>query len=233
MAAPANPMTEPRRSPIHPPPPMTEHEWSQCDNSETMLEFVRSKATQRKLRLFAAACFRRLARLLPDNRQQRAIESLEDTPGELQSGVVQRVRQALPSSEDSFGRKCTDTDDPYFVALMLYRELVSSSTAHHATFATQGLADCVGERREQSRLLRCIFGPLPFHAIPVTPAMRTAAVVALAQTIYQERAFERLPILADALETAGCDDGHVLNHCRQPGSHVRGCWAVDLILGNA
>jgi hypothetical protein len=122
---------EPRRSSIRRPPPMSEHEWLHCDNSETMLEFVRLKATKRKLRLFAAACFRRLARLLPDSRQQQAIELLANPSEELgsQSGVVRRVRQALPPSEDSFGGKCTDTDDPYFVGLMLYRELVSPSTA--------------------------------------------------------------------------------------------------------
>jgi hypothetical protein len=53
----------------------------------------------------------------------------------------------------------------------------------------------------------------------------------LAQSIYTDRAFDRMPILADALEDAGCDNADILNHCRQPGEHVRGCWAVDLILG--
>jgi hypothetical protein len=53
----------------------------------------------------------------------------------------------------------------------------------------------------------------------------------LAQGIYDERAFERLPILADALEDAGCTDAAILVHCRGPGPHVRGCWVVDLILG--
>ena len=53
----------------------------------------------------------------------------------------------------------------------------------------------------------------------------------LAQAIYDERAFDRLPILADALEDAGCTDAAILDHCRQPGEHVRGCWVVDLLLG--
>jgi hypothetical protein len=55
--------------------------------------------------------------------------------------------------------------------------------------------------------------------------------VKLAQTIYTERAFDRLPILADALEEAGCDNADLLAHCRQPGVHARGCWVVDLVLG--
>jgi hypothetical protein len=53
----------------------------------------------------------------------------------------------------------------------------------------------------------------------------------LAQAIYDDRAFDRLPILADALEEAGCDTADILAHCRGPGPHVRGCWVVDLILG--
>ena len=59
----------------------------------------------------------------------------------------------------------------------------------------------------------------------------TPTVVQLAQSIYDDRAFDRLPILADALEEAGCTDAAILDHCRGPGPHVRGCWAVDLLLG--
>lgn len=214
---------------------MTEHEWLACVNSSKMLEFIRATATKRKLRLFAAACFRRLAHLLPDHRQQSAIEMLEDDPEEveLRRGVVQRVRLALPSSDDSFRGKCTGTNDPYFVGLMLYRELVSSSTAHHATVATQGLADGVEEQLVQSRLLRCIIGN-PFRSVKDDPtwlAESNGTVLHFAQTIYDDRAFDRLPILADALEEAGCHDADILGHCRGEGPHVRGCWIVDLLLG--
>jgi hypothetical protein len=55
----------------------------------------------------------------------------------------------------------------------------------------------------------------------------------IVKAIYDERAFERMPILADALEDAGCDDQDILNHCRQSGEHVRGCWVLDLLLGKA
>ena len=60
---------------------------------------------------------------------------------------------------------------------------------------------------------------------------RTSTVVALAQGIYAERALDRLPILADALQDAGCDNADILTHLRGDGPHVRGCWALDLILG--
>jgi hypothetical protein len=55
----------------------------------------------------------------------------------------------------------------------------------------------------------------------------------IARVIYDERAFDRLPILADALEDAGCDNADILNHCRSGGEHVRGCWVVDLLLGKS
>jgi hypothetical protein len=86
------------------------------------------------------------------------------------------------------------------------------------------------ELRPQADLLRDILGS-PFRPVTLNPAWRTSNVTGLAQSIYDDRAFDRLPILADALEDAGCDNADILNHCRQPGVHVRGCWVVDLVLG--
>jgi hypothetical protein len=78
-------------------------------------------------------------------------------------------------------------------------------------------------------LLRDILGN-PFRPVEFDAGWPTSTVVSLAHAIYQERAFERMPILADALEDAGCTNADFLNHCRQPGEHVRGCWVVDLVL---
>jgi hypothetical protein len=55
--------------------------------------------------------------------------------------------------------------------------------------------------------------------------------VAIAERIYEERCFDAMPVLADALQEAGCEVPAILDHCRQPGEHVRGCWVVDLVLG--
>jgi hypothetical protein len=91
------------------------------------------------------------------------------------------------------------------------------------------------EYREQADLLRCILGN-PFRPVAVAPcclAWNDGTVPKLAQAIYEERAFDRLPILADALEDAGCTDEAILSHCRGPGPHARGCWLVDLILGKS
>jgi hypothetical protein len=81
------------------------------------------------------------------------------------------------------------------------------------------------------RLIYCIFGPAPFRPVPTDPSWLTPTVTNLAQAIYDDRVYERMPILADALEDAGCTNQDILNHCRQPGEHVRGCWVTDLLTG--
>jgi hypothetical protein len=86
------------------------------------------------------------------------------------------------------------------------------------------------ETPAQVRLIRCIFSPLPFRSVTLNPTWLTPTVKQLAQSIYDEKAFDRMPILADALEDSGCDNAEVLGHCRSGGEHVRGCWVVDPIL---
>ena len=81
-----------------------------------------------------------------------------------------------------------------------------------------------------ARMIREVFSN-PFRPAARDPSWLTSTVVALADGIYADRAFDRMPILADALMDAGCHDEQVLGHCRGPGPHVRGCWVVDLVLG--
>jgi hypothetical protein len=89
------------------------------------------------------------------------------------------------------------------------------------------------ERRHQANLLRCIFGnpkqPKPRRNL-ARLMWNTAPIPALAQVIYEQRAFDRMPILADALEEAGCDNEPIITHCRQPAEHTRGCWVLDWVL---
>ena len=85
-------------------------------------------------------------------------------------------------------------------------------------------------RATQAGLMRCVYGN-PFRPAAFDPRWRTADVTGLARGIYEDRASDRLPILADALMDAGCDQEDLLAHCRSEGPHVRGCWAVDLVLG--
>jgi hypothetical protein len=82
----------------------------------------------------------------------------------------------------------------------------------------------------QCDLLRDIFGN-PFRPVNLDHSWLTPKTVGLAQAIYDQRTFDRMPILADALEEVGCADPENLNHCRGSDPHVRGCWVVDLLLG--
>jgi len=88
------------------------------------------------------------------------------------------------------------------------------------------------ESEVQCHLLRDIFGNL-FRPGKLARTWLTANVAAISQMIYDDRHFSDLPILADALDDAGCHDADILAHCRQPGPHVRGCWVVDAVLGRA
>ncbi|MBM3983006.1 MAG: hypothetical protein FJ304_22585 [Planctomycetes bacterium] len=79
--------------------------------------------------------------------------------------------------------------------------------------------------------MRDIFGN-PFRPVAFAPSWRTSDAIALARTMYESREFGAMPVLADALQDAGCDSDDVLSHCREPQPlHVRGCWVVDLVLG--
>jgi hypothetical protein len=94
-------------------------------------------------------------------------------------------------------------------------------------------ASRAAELKIQADLLREIFGN-PFRPTSIDPAWHTwngGTIPSLARAIYDEKAFDRLPILGDALEEAGCSDPEILDHCRREGGHVRGCWVLDLVLG--
>ncbi len=88
----------------------------------------------------------------------------------------------------------------------------------------------IKDRERQAELLHHIFGN-PFHPITINPAWITPTVTALAQKIYDDRTFDQLPTLADSLVKSGRANQEILDHCRGPGPHVRGCWVVDLVLG--
>jgi hypothetical protein len=88
------------------------------------------------------------------------------------------------------------------------------------------------EGKRQLKRLRDIFGN-PFRPVTFDPNWRTTTAIQLAQQMYDSRDFSAMPILADALQDAGCDHADILDHCRGPSPHVRGCWVVDLVLGKS
>jgi hypothetical protein len=118
-------------------------------------------------------------------------------------------------------------------------EVNVSGTAAEAAVRAGGVANNEEYRaaleREQTAhcdLLRDLFGN-PFRPTSFDAAWRTTAAVGVAQAIYDLDRFADLPILADALEDAGCCDEAILSHCRRPGRHVRGCWVVDAVLNRS
>jgi hypothetical protein len=213
---------------------MTEAEWITCNVPGEMWQSSVWKRSSRKESLFAVACFRRISQLFIDEMQDRAVTILEDfadgnaTP-ESRKQARHDVWRCIPAWPEHTE---TPVDDPHFIATMLFRALFQNHEATHAISASAGLADSAPAIAEQARLFRDIFGN-PFRPVTFDPAWQTNNVASLAQAIYDERAFDRMPILADALEDAGCTNPDVLNHCRQPGEHVRGCWVVDLLLGKS
>lgn len=90
----------------------------------------------------------------------------------------------------------------------------------------------VAERAAQADLLRCLFGN-PFRHLTFDSTWVTSNVIDLARTIYDERDFEKMIFLADSLERSGCPASEILDHCREPGHHARGCWVLDSILGKS
>ncbi|MCI0377187.1 MAG: hypothetical protein L0215_06260, partial [Gemmataceae bacterium] len=101
-----------------------------------------------------------------------------------------------------------------------------------AGFRSASPADHDQEQTAQCQRLRDIFGN-PFRPVAVEPAWRSAAVVELAQAIYDEWVFDFMPNLADLLEEAGCRNHDMLTHCWATQQHILGCWVIDLILGKA
>lgn len=207
---------------------MTETEWLTSTDPGAMLAFVRDRLSPRKLRLFAAESWRRMADRLPGQRPRQAIEALARMAEGVYTPADERASMRL-------GLRCAGseaaglTDDRAHLATMLAEE-IDYRDGLHAVRATAGLADGAAERAAQSHLLRDVFGNL-FRPVRLGPQWRTAAVTDLACRIYDDRAFDRFPLLADALMEAGCADEQVIGHCRSDGPHVRGCWVVDLVLG--
>jgi hypothetical protein len=219
---------------------MTEAEWRLCADPDQMLRRLRGRASPRKLRLFAVACCRRTWHLLPYKRSRKAVETAERyADGAAEAKALACAREAAAAVA---GRSSARSHP----AVGLAAEAVAQAAtprAHDAGACARlaalalGLDDAVAwhaERAAQAVLLRDLFGALPFRPVDVPAAWLVwngGTVRRLAQAVYRDRRFEALPVLADALEEAGCDAPDLLVHCRAPGSHVRGCWVLDLLTG--
>jgi hypothetical protein len=258
---------------------MTEAEWLACEDPEKMLEFLKGKASDRKVRLFGCACCRRIWHLMKHTESQEAVILSErfadgvacedDMLAAHESAFVNaeamlnawskaatEARQRLNGRHDLTSEtvntfwiefrehaKANLNGSTYYAAawasgLQVHPEDVSRESADAAAGYSAAPGDDYRdstaldtERSAQAALVRDIFGSIPLRTIRRTRKWLTSDVRSLAEGIYQDCAFDRMPILADALQDAGCDNEDILNHCRSEGVHVRGCWCVDLVLG--
>jgi hypothetical protein len=211
---------------------MTEQEWLGARNPSLMVDSLRAKISSRKVQLAACACCRSIWRLIDDIKARDAVIVAERYADRNASRVELKVCYNEAAHVISAANKAAliTTEFPFTLSLM---SAVMTSAADAVAIAPAAEEDAyVTESCTQSDFLRDIFGN-PFRPISLDPAWLTTDVLALARGIYDERAFDRMPILADALQDAGCDNANVLNHCRGDGPHVRGCWVVDLVLGKA
>jgi hypothetical protein len=220
---------------------MTEQEWLDGTDPTKMMRHLATKADKRRSMLFACACQRRLSH--QSDCQRQLLETMEqDADGQATPSDVLRTLQDIGDDVDlvyvtsSVGKSdwaiSESLDSAAFVADAVLGDSVMReggvTEALKPDLARKAVYDA--EKGVQCTLLRDIFGN-PFRPVTLNPVWQTSNVTALAQSIYDDRAFDRLPILADALEDAGCDNADILNHGRQPGEHVRRCWVVDLVLG--
>jgi hypothetical protein len=258
---------------------MTESEWYTCADLRRMLDCLPRNISDRKLRLFACACCRRIWELLPDARSRTAIEvaerfvdglatrqQLSDTDEKAATAALDAYRVVYDAAEAealaadlpegwmygawecamdaaAAAHAARDAAAPSELDLESILKYTGNAVAHVVSplLLTRDCNPALHLRKRaqdteqaaQAALLRCIVGQ-PFWHVSVTPSCLTwsdGTVPRIARAIYDERAFDRMPILADALADAGCDNADLLAHCRGPGSHVRGCWVVDLLLG--
>jgi hypothetical protein len=207
--------------------------WLVCDNSQQMLEDLRGKASNRKVRLFAVACCWRVWHKMTDKRCRDAVEAAERfADGAATQAELSEARSAAWTVYARTGA---------YYALAVHaaaRESCDAAVAGYAARAARGKR----EPAAQCGLLRCICGN-PFRPVAVSPAWlawNEGTVVRLARAAYEERHLPagtldnaRLAVFADALEEADCQDVQILGHLRSGGDHVRGCWAVDLVLGKS
>jgi hypothetical protein len=214
---------------------MTEGEWMECDDPQVMLSFLQEagQLSDRKLRLFAVACCRRIEYLLSDERTRRAMDLAELYA----DGMASEVDLAEADAEAWNARSQAwdeQVDSNRHADAAGAGEMAAWPAARDAAYLVAELSARVAAtsdmRPYQCGLLRDLFGN-PFRPPPpLSPSCLTPEVTSLATTIYESRSFDRLRELADALAAAGCTEAEVLAHLRSKGPHGRGCWVVDLLL---
>lgn len=222
---------------------MTEEEWQTGDSSGLMIEHVKRvarllpKVRGRKYRLVAVAMVRELlgGETMPDLGLVPVLDAVERwcddrcTLADVEKVIGATVLPARASARPNLwqlGGALGETDS--YSCLRGVARLTQSGLGPSAPGSLRP-AFSLG----QCRVIREVFGN-PFRPVAFSPDWRTDTAASLARQMYDAREFSAMPILADALQDAGCDNDAILNHCRDTSlTHVRGCWVIDFVLGKA
>jgi hypothetical protein len=236
---------------------MTEEEWLACLDVRTLTKFLPQPLSRRKTTLTVCGYGRRIEEFVPARWVVNYLDQAEkeaDGPA-LPEVSYEEVNRRVQRLETGFEINSAPRTLCYSLLWSLFTTSGSRPFIGPANY--QALRAAVAQSRSpdprfsfnpkehspdwvaayedeevcQAAIVRDVFGN-PFRPVAVDPQWLTSDVLALARGIYEERAFDRMPILADALQDAGCDSDDVLTHCRDASApHVRGCWVVDLVLG--
>jgi hypothetical protein len=240
---------------------MTEAEWLAGVDPRPLWEFIRCTISRRKTRLLACACCRSIWHLLADERSRWAVEvgeRLADGLAEPQeiktayfradAAVAESTGVVKAAAATAADRVLLPGDQLSFYGLAWYYSTLALGAERlvAAGVGPKGLKRWWEEKTATDwrmagwiepkagaiicQRLRDIVGN-PFCLLSLPRSWLTPASQKLARWIYEKRSFDRLPLLADALKSAGCTNQAILQHCRQQGEHVRGCWLLDLLLG--
>lgn len=231
---------------------MTESEWLASSDLDALLAALGRKPSKREQRLFGCASCRRVWESIPSG-HRAAVEVAEQfADGLVGEAKLERHQQAARVAKAGrFDRgdvraaveacACV-TDKQPASATRAWWDAVSIKRWKRAEErGTNPRLPDFGEVMKQAReeelshqlvIFRDIFAN-PFRLVTLDPDWRTTTAVQIAQGMYDSRDFAAMPILADALQEAGCENADILDHCRGAGPHVRGCWVVDLVLGKS
>ncbi len=229
---------------------MKEVEWLTATDPDKLLWFIsghpeaaklwvlRGRPSDRKWRLLGVGCCRRIWPHITETDCRRVVDVVESFAD---GGVPEAELKAVAAMAVDCGYRVHHDrclHRAYAATDALGRGVGMDATLEHSCSVAVGHAawavgdERANEMRTQSVLARCVFGN-PFRPVAFSPEWRTSTTTAIAQEMYESRDFSAMPILADALQDAGCDSDDVLNHCRDANQvHVRGCWVVDFVLGN-
>jgi hypothetical protein len=217
---------------------VTEAEWLAENHLYRMLMFVHPHWTPRASRLFGAGCCRQVWELITAPALRKAIEVSEQfADGAVTVDARRRAaRSARAAASELAAAAPTNTPRAAWAERMVAEAVVEvvgnqPSPSQVATRVEQATTANRGEPTDLAVPLRDIFGN-PFRPpVAFEVSWRTDTVLAIAKQMYASRDFSGMPILADALQDAGCDNDDILSHCRGATlTHVRGCWVVDLVL---